>query len=373
MSGQNGHLRLDGRVWRLLVRVASQPGQPRIRRSFRLGTTVELPTKTAARRAADRLLQKVAPRELNAGSLVTWEQWCLIYLERHLVLLSKGTQDTRRSIICKHLLTAPSLAGKAVHEILPADAQDFVTDQTRDGVAPSTVKARFAVLRRLLRAADAAGLTATPPSGNKTTFPRDLVVSSTVRSKAFSPDEVDRILAAAPEPLRTICALCRYAGLRASEALGLRWSAIDLDAAHLEVREQALCGQLRPLKSSSSRAHLPIPALLLAALRAHQAAWVPNDRGLLFAMDDGSPLIAAEIRTQLHELLRTLGIPRRGLHGFRHACALALAGASINPEVIRLAMRHSTLRTTAIYLSATSGDVSLALETASRGAGMARN
>lgn len=368
---QRGHLRLDGQVWRLSIRVADAPGARRVRKSIKLGTLEELSSKTAARRAADRILRQLSPRELHAGAAVSWHEWCDEYHERHLVLLAANTRTTRASIIDRHLRGAKPLAGKQLHEIDEHDCQAFVTDQVLAGVAPSTVRARFAVLRRMLRAAEARGLTVTPPRADRTEFPRELVVSDSVRSKAFSTEEVVLVLRYAPEPLRTICALCRYAGLRASEALGLRWSAIDLEAGVLEVREQALCGELRPLKSRSSAAQLPIQPPLHAALTAYRAAWAPNPRELLFATD-GQPLEAAAVRDELHELLDRLGIRRRGLHGFRHACALAMAAAGVNPEALRRAMRHASLRVTAVYLSATSADVHAALAAGSGGAGLAQ-
>src|SRR5438270_545713 len=45
-----------------------------------------------------------------------------------------------------------------------------------------------------------------------------------------SPDDVQRILAAAPRRYRALLVVSVFAGLRASELRGLRWSDVDLDA-----------------------------------------------------------------------------------------------------------------------------------------------
>jgi integrase len=340
-----------------------QPGQPSRQTSVRLGDSHELPTPAAARRAADRFLEQLSPSVLHAGTVMTWPVWCDRYEARYLVLLATGSRRTRASIIRRHLRAAPALA-RPVHLINAAAVQAFILDQHAAGAAPSTVRARFSLLRVMLRAAAAAALAVNPPRADAMRFPKDERAPQTVRAKAFTPPECARIFEVAEDPLRTAVALARFAGLRASELCGLSWDAVDLPTGRLEIRRQALSGQLRPLKSKCSAATLRAPQPLLTRLRAFRVAWTPNPAGLLFADESGTPLDSAVLRRDLHRLLDRLGIPRRGLHGFRHACALAMAAAGVNPEALRRAMRHSNIRTTAIYLSASPEDVAAALEAA---------
>ncbi|MGQ0429065.1 MAG: tyrosine-type recombinase/integrase [Gammaproteobacteria bacterium] len=359
-----GHVRREGRCWRVYWRAPPAPGQRPRQRSARLGDVRELPSAAAARRAADRLLERLEPRRLHAGSVVTWPDWCRLYEARYLALLARGSRTTRASIIRRHLVVAPVLAGRAPHEIDAAVVQQFIVDQHVAGAAPSTVRARFALLRRMLRTAADAGLAVTPPRADRLRFPKDETAPQTIRSKAFTPAEVTRILAAAEEPLQTAVALARFAGLRAAEICGLTWDAIDVGTGRLEIRQQALAGEVRPLKSRSSAATLRAPAPLLDRLKSWRTAWPANPAGLLFADASGRPLDQELLRRLLHRLLEQLGIPRRGLHAFRHACALAMAAAAVSPEALRRAMRHASLRTTAAYLSATPEDVAAALAVA---------
>lgn len=359
---QRGYVQREHRSWRLVMRVLD--GTTRRRKSWRLGTIAELPTRAAARRAADRLIESFTDGTMTAATVMTWPAWCAIYAERSLSLLAKGTWSTRQSIIDRHLIPAPAFAGLAVHEIDQAACQRFVVDQHLAGAAPSTVRTRFGVLRRVLRAAADAGIAVNPPRSHKTDFPRAIAVTASVRAKAFSPAEVDAILAAASEPLRTACTLARYAGLRCGEVLGLTWEAIDLDAGTLEVRQQALDGERRPLKSKCSAATVALPPPLYDALLLYRMD-TSRPTGLLFADDKGRPLDGLALRHQLHQLLDRLGIPRRGMHGFRHACALAMAAGGVNPEALRRAMRHASLRVTAAYLTVGSEDVANALRTGS--------
>lgn len=370
MSRQRGSVIRIGDVWRLRIRWAPAPGQARRQISHRLGTLAELPTAAAARRAADRLIEQVAPRRLSAATAMTWARWCEVYRARHLVLLARGTRTMRESIIDRHLRAAPAFQGRAVHQIDVADCQRFVTDQRIAGIATSTIRSHFALVRRMLRAAAADGLSAHPPRADQIQFPRDEVVHDTLRRKAFTRTEVQQILATAPERLRMAVALAHGLGLRSSEVVGLTWACIDLQAGTVDVRQQALDGELRPLKSKSSQAVLVAPPPLLADLRHFQAAQTPNPQGFLFANEAGDrPLEARVLRRQLHHLLEQLGIRKRGFHGFRHACALAMADAAVSPEALRRALRHASLRVTAVYLSTTSEDVAAALRIAQASAG----
>lgn len=356
---QRGSLRLDHRTWRLKIRRRDVDGRRRFQ-WVRLGTVDEIPTRTAARRAADRYLERLHPRALNAGTTLDWSVWCDRYIDQTLAMQASGTRNTQGSIINQHLRHAFS---GAVHEIGPEQVRAFIVEQHKAGVAATTIAARFAVLRRMLRQAEAEGLAARPPTARSVKLPKVEQENAIVKSRAFTDEECERIFAAATVEDRTAFMLARYLGLRGSEVLGLTWPLIDLQAGAVTVRQQALDGEARKLKTRGSHAVLQAPAVLLEQLQAYRETWTPRAEGSEFLFEDatGRPMESQELRERLYVLLDALGIRRRGLHGFRHACALAMASAGCNPEVIRRAMRHSSLRVTAIYLSAAPEDIAAGL------------
>ena len=356
---QRGSLRLDHRTWRLKLRSKTVDG----RRPFqwvRLGSLTEIPTKAAARRAADRYIERLHPRALNAGTTLDWSTWCDRYIDQTLAMQASGTRNTQGSIINQHL--RPAFSG-AVHEIGPEQVRAFIVEQHQAGVAASTIAARFAVLRRMLRQAEADGLAARPPTARSVKLPKDEQMHVIVKTRAFTDEECDRIFAAATTADRTAFMLARYLGLRGSEVLGLTWPLIDLQAGQVIVRQQALEGEARPLKTKGSHAVLQAPPELLVQLREYHATLWRQEVSSEYLFQDatGRPTESQELRERLYVILDALGIRRRGLHGFRHACALAMAAAGCNPEVIRRAMRHSSLRVTAIYLSAAPEDIAAGL------------
>lgn len=362
---QRGSLRLRRKTWLLRLRRVDETGTLRWK-DVRIGSKDELPTKHAARRAADRYLERINPRVLHAGTPMEWGAWCDAYLARKLALKSKGTRDTQSSIIECHL--RPAFADLQLHEIDRARIEAFVLDQANSGAAPSTAKKRFGVLRRMMRAAAEAGLACTPPTLRDIEMPAAIAVSSEVRQKAFSEAECQTIFDDAVGSDRTAFMLGRYLGLRGSEICGLTWAHVDTIGGAISVRQQALDGHVRPLKTKGSEAVLQAPPVLLEQLRDYWAEWQdrPNTGGFLFADATGRPQTSQELRTRLHLLLDARGLRRRGLHGFRHACALAMADAGVNPEAIRRAMRHSSLRVTAIYLRVSAEDIAAGLARGAR-------
>ena len=70
----------------------------------------------------------------------------------------------------------------------------------------------------------------------------------------------------------------------------------------------------------------------------------------LFESRNGSPLSAGNIRNRvLHPLLAKLGIQKAGLHAFRHSRVTLLRKNGTPPDLQKLWIGHSSLRTTDRY------------------------
>jgi integrase len=156
-----------------------------------------------------------------------------------------------------------------------------------------------------------------------------------------------------------------FAGLRAGEALGLTWSAVDLDKQCLDVRQQAIAGAMAAPKTKASVASVPMLPELSVVLSAYREAWKPNAAGLLFATGIGTPLSPDAVRHRvLHPLLERLGIPKCGMHAFRHSTPAMLNEIGLGPALVQRFMRHASLKQTEAYLHVSDGDVLAALSAA---------
>ncbi len=172
-------------------------------------------------------------------------------------------------------------------------------------------------------------------------------------------------------------------GLRRGEALGLRWSDIDLDTGTLTVRRQlqripwehgcghaATCGRaadcalrlgggLRTSEPKSAAGHrtLAMPGSLTAELLEHrrtQAAersaspvWTDGDWVLTNVI--GLPLDPRNDVRSFKRLCRTAGVPERRLHDLRHSAATALLLADVDLATAGAMLGHSRVEMTARY------------------------
>jgi integrase len=161
----------------------------------------------------------------------------------------------------------------------------------------------------------------------------------------FTVDQLQHILAIAEEPWHTLFCILTMDGLRAGEVLGLQWKDIDFERRLLHVRRSAWYGHVQTAKSKASETILPQP--LVTVLKKYQAQWKPNLHGFLFVTRNGRPPSSNKVvEYHLWTILDALGIPRCGLHAFRHSHTALLLDSGATPKVVQRQLRHADARTT---------------------------
>jgi integrase len=354
---RRGSVRLEGKTWRYRIRVEELDpltGKPtRRERNVRLGSSSELRSHAAARRAADLVLERLAPREILPGTRVQASTYFERYLRR--VAFSKpSTRAAFGTIVRKHL--EPHFAGRSLEQIDVIAAQDLVTELAAAQLARSTIRGIVALLKRILEAAILEGFAATAFSLRSLHFPA--VVEVEVAPRCFSIEESQRIIAAAAWPWRALYAIFAYTGIRSGEALGLAWPHVDFKNRRLLIRQAASCGRLQSLKSKNSRADLQLPANLAAILESYRAVWSANAEQLLFPSPQGGPLWASGVRrNHLRPLLEELSIEPAGFHAFRHGHATNLFASGASAPTVRQMLRHGNIATTMRYTHTTDADL----------------
>ncbi|OBF93067.1 recombinase [Mycobacterium sp. 852014-52450_SCH5900713] len=148
--------------------------------------------------------------------------------------------------------------------------------------------------------------------------------------------------------------LCSLYGMRRSEVVGLRWSAINLDTGMLSVRRgrvvvggQAVEGDP---KSKRSRRNLPLPADVVAALRALKTAqkreamalgvrW--SDDRLVAVREDGTPVRPEWYSDTFQRLRERAGLRHITLHELRHTSVSLMFDRGVAPHVVAAWHGHS--------------------------------
>jgi integrase len=160
----------------------------------------------------------------------------------------------------------------------------------------------------------------------------------------FTYAEVCQILAAAPEPDKTLYWLLAQTGLRIGEVLALTWETVDLENSIIQVRGTVARSKVREYKTKTKAAKRLIP--LSPRLQEHLSVfrtrlWRENSLGLLFANSVGKPHSADNFLIyRLQPLLETLKLETAGFHAFRHASATILSLMKVPMEIRLARMGH---------------------------------
>jgi len=327
---QKGHVYLDGDKWKGRYRddVITSGGTQRIRREVILGTKRELPTKHLAERRMEVALARINGLDYRPGRVATFEE----FLERWKAeILTKQKPSSVRSVK-SHLrcYILPQLGKLQLEQFGVENQQTFISRIAEKGVSRKTVLNVLGTLSSVLTTARNWGYTCQDVDLEKLRLP-----SRGARYEAphFTVDQLQRILSIAEEPWRTMFCILTMDGLRAGEVLGLQWGDVDLDRKLLHVRRSAWYGQIQTVKSETSETVLPIPTALATILKEYRAQWQPNPQGLLFVTRNGRPPSSNKVvQYRLWTILDALGIPRCGLHAFRHTHSALLLDSGATPS-----------------------------------------
>ena len=150
-------------------------------------------------------------------------------------------------------------------------------------------------------------------------------------------------------------------GLRQSEALGLRWSDIDLAVGTLTVRRGAhrVAGKglvYEEPKAERSRRTLALPTPLVEALRRHNTVQLAEreaagslweqEHDLVFAQINGRTVDKRSDWESWKALLRRAGVREVRLHDGRHTAATLLLSEGVHPRVVMELLGHAQMGTT---------------------------
>jgi integrase len=104
-----------------------------------------------------------------------------------------------------------------------------------------------------------------------------------------APDEIRAIIAHLEGRWRPLLLTATFTGLRASELRGLRWHDVDLKRGELHVRQRAdRHGTIGQPKSAAGERPVPLPPMVIAALREHRLASPNNNLDLVFPNSRGN-------------------------------------------------------------------------------------
>jgi integrase len=281
------------------------------------------------------------------------------YMTRWLEDSAKGDLGHRayhnyRLQIRRHI--NPALGRLKLSKLTAAHIQSLYAAKLRDGLKPSSVRYIHAVLHRALEQAVRFNLIPFNPASR--------VDPPKIRQDEITPldaEQARRFLhATGGDRFEALYVLSLTTGLRMGEALGLRWSYVDLDAMTLRVSRQLQRvrdggGLVFGEPKNTSRRTIDLPQRAVEALSAHRKRQMEElragsewqDYGLVFASGKGTPLDAQNIvNRHFKPLLKRAGLPNIRWHDVRHTYATLLLARGMHPTYVQKSLGHASVQLT---------------------------
>ncbi|MBX3194868.1 MAG: site-specific integrase [Microbacteriaceae bacterium] len=350
-------------------------------RGTRRRLTLKARTEAEVRARLTEARRRIASEGfVTSFASITVKRWADQWLAQRQRIVRPGTYVSDRSAVSRWIV--PTLGHLRLDALAPADIRKVASAQEEAGLALPTMQRTHAVLGKILADAVAEGYRV-PQRARETSGPG---VGPSSR-QALSSDDAMRILAvvaARPDASRWVAALVE--GLRPSEALGLTWGMVDMEAATMTlawqlkalpyVQRRSPASGFRVPRGFESR-HLagayhlvrpktragvrvvPMVPWLADALVAWRTRAPSSPFDLVWPRDDGAPRSVEFDRAQWYEIVDRAGVTvtlpdgtarRPLLYEARHTAATLLLANGIDETTIKAVLGHSSVLSTQSYL-----------------------
>lgn len=281
-------------------------------------------------------------------------------VERALELRAAGTslKDTAAALRVEFEETA-HISKDTLASLLRRYAAAQTGEGKPAGLDPRTVNYVHTILHRAFRDAVRWGRLARNPA-DAADPPRGQPKSDAI--KTWDADTLKTFLAKAKEDgdrLYPLWVLLGTTGMRRGEAIGLRWSDVDLEAGRLHlvqtiisVRGKVMVGEPKTLRG---RRPIALDPGTVQVLKAHRKAMLEErmklggaftDEGLVFHRVDGRCLRPEGVSDTFKRTVIRLGLIPLTLKGLRHTWATLALERGIHPRVVQERLGHSTIAIT---------------------------
>jgi integrase len=347
-EGSTPRRRPDGR-WQINLRVTDDLGVA-TRHTVYGDTPQEARDKAAAIRR--RVADGQPARDRRQTVAVFAEHWIDTTLQA-----SERKQTTKvmyAGVARTHILPSP-IGRLTLGRLRPSHVEGWVVELRGKGLAESTVRSAYTILRAVLNTAVRDGALASNPAA----VVRRPKVTSREAAHLTTAQVADLLRAAEGTRYAPLFALLVHTGLRRGEALALRWADVDLEKGLLRVRGTLARVQGRLVvtepKTARSKRFVPLSApaeRLLQKVRATQdderrrAGSVWRETGFVFTTVTGEPCDPRNALRALKVAAEKAGLPHAGLHTLRHSAASVMLTSGVPLKVVSEILGHSSIAIT---------------------------
>ena len=294
---------------------------------------------------------------------ITFYEYILLWIEKMKPTLEPTTYAVHTQMINYRIKQYFTENPIKLLEIEPRHIQNFYDFLLEKNLKPNTIIRYHAIVRKSLEYAFQQDLILNNPADKVKPPKKNLFVGS-----FYSENEFNILFEKSKnDPLHLVILLTAFYGLRRSEVLGLKWSAIDFESKTITIRhtvvEVKINGKKQILakdrtKNNSSHRTLPLTKEVMKALEREKAIQESNRKKLkknyitkyeeYICVHPNGKLIKPDYVTRHFALLlKNSGLRHIRFHDLRHSCASLLLSKNIPMKAIQEWLGHSSFSTTA--------------------------
>jgi len=258
--------------------------------------------------------------------------------------MAKRSSSTDERYFKNHL--KPVFGKLLLNQIEKSYITSFLQRKTADGFKPATVNRMLIILRYSLNKAiewGVPGMTVNPAAGIKTLAENNKI------ERYLSTEEAERLkaaLEASTHPLlKFFVVFLLVTGARRGEALGAKWSDIDLSRGVWRV-PLAKSGKARHIVLSDSAIDCLLALREKCASSANSAV---KSSPYLFPSWQTGKMITSSLYARWHAARKKAGLEDLRLHDLRHSFASALVNNGVPLFEVQKLLGHASISTTERY------------------------
>lgn len=311
-----------------------------IRRSKRIGTKQDLPTKSAAWKEVERLGFQPSTTQPIGDTVRS-------VIERYEAERMPSRHTTARVYRCfLHNHVLPAWGDEPIRSLQPRPVELWLRDLPLSPKSKTHVRA---LMHALVEFAMWAGILEI--GRNPISLVRNIGATRKTRTaRSLTVEQFHALLKELEEPFATLALISVCLGLRISEALGLKWSDVDWLGTHLRIQRGIVNQVADDVKTQGSARTFNLSPELLERLKTwKQASEFSKGEDWMFASPyqiGRLPWSYTAIRRELERASTAANIGHLSSHAFRHTYRSWLDAVGTPVAVQQKMMRHSDIRTT---------------------------
>lgn len=300
----------------------------------------------------DEAVKLLELENISNCDIISFEQLCNSWLQSITHSIKESTYAVYINSISNHLI--PYFKNKNLKELSNSDLEEFINLKAEAGLASSTQKMIFILLKRIFQYGTKLGYC----SLTEISFPA--VRRDSKGARIMSPYEreiFERYLDSLNNFLGIGIKLCMYTGLRIGEMSGLRWEDIDFENETIHVARTVIriknvmyenngtAAKTKLVvvspKTADSDRWIPIPKFLTEELQK----WRCNDKCYVLNGKE-TPMEPRIIQYHFHRCLEKCNLNQFNFHSIRHGFATMCIEKGFDMKSLSEILGHSTVSTT---------------------------